>query len=255
MNKASNERSEPPSAPPRVLVTGAGRGIGRGIALRLARDGFDVTINYRASAESARALADQIASAGGRASLLAFDVADRAGTAAALEADVKAHGAYWGLVLNAGIAADGLMATMKPEDWDRVLGTNLDSFYNVVRPLIMPMVRLRSGGRVVAVTSVSGVAGNPGQVNYSAAKAGLIGATKALALELASRGITVNAVAPGFIDTDMTAELPRDKIVAEIPMGRMGTADEIAGAVAYLMSPSAGYTTGQVLVVAGGLIT
>ena len=189
-----------------VLVTGASRGIGRAIALRLAADGFAVTVHYRGRHDDAATTVAQITAAGGTARLLAFDVADREAARTVLEADIAAHGAYYGVVLNAGLSRDGAFPALSDDDWDVVLRTNLDGFFNVLHPLIMPMIRLRRGGRIVAVSSVSGLIGNRGQVNYSAAKAGLIGAVKALAIELGKRGITVNAVAPGLIATDMVDE-------------------------------------------------
>ena len=237
-----------------VLVTGASRGIGRAIALRLAADGFAVTVHYRGRHDDAATTVAQITAAGGAARLLAFDVADREAARAVLEADIAAHGAYYGVVLNAGLSRDDAFPALSDEDWDAVLRTNLDGFFNVLHPLIMPMIRLRRGGRIVAVSSVSGLIGNRGQVNYSAAKAGLIGAVKALAIELGKRGITVNAVAPGLIDTDMVDErVPVAEILKMIPLGRCGEADEVAQAVRFLMSNGAGYITRQVLAVNGGL--
>jgi 3-oxoacyl-[acyl-carrier protein] reductase len=237
----------------RVLVTGASRGIGRATALELARRGFELCLNYRSSESAASEVAARIEGAQGRARLLAFDVADAAAARAALEADVAAHGAFWGVVLNAGITADGPLATMKPGEWSAVLRTNLDGFYNVLQPLIMPMVRLRDGGRIVTLGSVSGVLGNRGQVNYSASKAGLAGATRALARELAKRAITVNCVAPGFIRTDMLAVLPADELAELVPLRRLGTPEEVAALVGFLFSEEAGYITAQVLGIDGGM--
>jgi len=195
----------------RVLVTGASRGIGRAIAERLAREGFTVTINHRERIEAAEEALASIHQAGGAGALLPFDVADREACLRSLEADIAAHGPYYGVVCNAGIHADAAFPALSPEAWDRVLRTNLDGFYNVLRPLVMPMVRTRQGGRIVTISSVSGVLGNRGQVNYSASKAGLIGATRSLSLELAKRGITVNSVAPGIIETEMIEGLPRQE--------------------------------------------
>ncbi len=241
------------TAPRRVLVTGAGRGIGRAVALALGRDGFAVTVHYRRSAAEAAAVVHSICAAGGTAQTLVFDVAEREAARRALEADVGENGAYWGIVANAGVTADATFAAMQPEAWDRVLATNLDGFYNVVQPLLLPMIRLRAGGRIVALSSLSGVMGNRGQVNYSAAKAGLIGAAKALAVELASRAITVNCVAPGLIETGMIAGAPREEILARIPAGRLGTADEVAAVAAFLFRNEAAYVTRQVIGVNGGM--
>jgi 3-oxoacyl-[acyl-carrier protein] reductase len=236
-----------------VLVTGSSRGIGKAVALRLARDGFDVVVHCRSQRAEAEAVAQQIAAMGRGARVLQFDIGDRAAAAAALEADIAEHGCYYGVVCNAGVARDNAFPAMSGEDWDIVLRTNLDGFYNVVNPLVMPMVQRRKPGRIVTMASVSGLVGNRGQVNYSAAKAGIIGATKALALELAKRNITVNCVAPGLIDTDMTEDLPMDEVLKMIPARRVGTADEVAAAVSFLVGEEAGYITRQVISVNGGL--
>lgn len=238
----------------RVLITGSSRGIGRAIALRLARDGFAITVHCRSGRVEAEAVTAEILAAGGTAAVLQFDVCDRATCRAALEADVAKHGAYYGIVCNAGISRDNAFPALSDEDWDMVLDTSLDGFFNVVHPLTMPMVRMKQGGRIVTLASVSGVMGNRGQVNYSAAKAGLIGATKALAVELASRRITVNCVAPGLIETDMTSDLPLDEALKIVPMNRVGQTAEVAAAVAFLMSDEAAYITRQVLGVNGGII-
>lgn len=237
-----------------VLVTGASRGIGRAVALRIARDGFDVVVHCRSRIEEAQAVASEIQSLGRQARVLAFDVADRDAARAALEADIEAHGAYYGVVCNAGIARDGAFPAMTAEDWDAVVHTNLDSFYNVLHPVVMPMVRRRKPGRIVTLSSVSGLVGNRGQTNYSAAKAGIIGATKALALELASRAITVNCVAPGLIATDMINEEIVDHALKLIPAGRLGQPEEVAATVAFLLSEPAGYITRQVISVNGGMV-
>ncbi|WP_281839632.1 3-oxoacyl-ACP reductase FabG [Cardiobacterium hominis] len=237
-----------------VLVTGASRGIGRAIAVRLAEDGFNIVVHCRGRLDDAHETAAQVAAAGGVARVLSFDVSAREAVREALETDIAAHGAYYGVVLNAGLTRDGAFPALTGEDWDAVLRTNLDGFYNVLQPLIMPMIRLRRGGRIVAVSSVSGLIGNRGQVNYSASKAGLIGAVKALAIELGKRGITVNAVAPGLIETEMVeAHVPVAEIVKMIPLARAGAPDDVAQAVRFLMSAGAGYITRQVLSVNGGL--
>ena len=237
-----------------VLVTGASKGIGRAVAMRLARDGFPVTVHFGADTRGAEATAEAIRGAGGQAETIGFDVADRQATQAALEERMAANGAWWGVVANAGIARDKTFAAIDGADWDAVIATNLDGFYNTVHPLLLPMIRLKDGGRIIAMSSVSGVMGNRGQVNYSAAKAGLIGAAKALAVELASRKITVNAIAPGFIETAMTADAPIEEALKAIPMKRAGTPEEVAGAVAFLFSAEAGYITRQVIGVNGGLV-
>ncbi|WP_314107098.1 3-oxoacyl-ACP reductase FabG [uncultured Stenotrophomonas sp.] len=237
-----------------VLVTGASRGIGRAVALRIARDGFDVVVHCRSRIEEAQDVVAQIQALGRQARVLMFDVSDREAARTALETDVEAHGAYYGVVCNAGIARDGAFPAMPAEDWDAVVHTNLDSFYNVLHPLVMPMVRRRKPGRIVTLSSVSGLVGNRGQTNYSAAKAGIIGATKALALELASRAITVNCVAPGLIETEMVNQEVLDHALKLIPAGRMGQPDEVAHAVSFLLSESAGYITRQVISVNGGMV-
>ncbi len=239
---------------PTVLVTGSSRGIGRAIALRLARDGHDIVLHCRSGVEQAQAVAADVQALGRNARVLVFDVAERAAAAATLLADVEAHGAYYGVVCNAGIARDNAFPALSGDDWDRVIHTNLDAFYNVLQPLTMPMVRRRKPGRIVTLASVSGLVGNRGQTNYSAAKAGIIGATKALAIELAKREITVNCVAPGLIDTDMVSDEVRDEALKMIPLRRMGTPDEVAALVAFLMTPDAAYITRQVISVNGGMV-
>lgn len=239
----------------RVLVTGSGKGIGRAIALQLAKDGFDLAIHCRSDKASAEQVVDEVKSLGRQASLLVFDVSDREGARNAIEQDIADNGAYYGAVCNAGITRDGAFPSLTEDDWDSVLQTNLGGFYNVLHPLIMPMIQQRRGGRVVTIASVSGIAGNRGQVNYSASKGGVIAATKALSLELAKRKITVNCVAPGLIETDMTGELEHEKdILSMIPMRRAGKPEEVAGLVGYLFQPSAAYITRQVFSVNGGLV-
>ena len=237
----------------RALVTGASRGIGRAIALQLAEQGFDVTACYRERADAAASLLEALRARADGGRTLQLDVADREACAASLGADVAEHGAYWAVVCNAGVTRDAAFPGMRGEDWDHVLRTNLDGFYNVLRPLVMPMVRKREGGRIVALSSVAGLLGNRGQVNYSASKAGIIGAAKSLALELAKRKITVNVVAPGLIETDMIDGIPRDEVQRLIPMQRLGQPEEVAAAVAYLVSEGAAYVTGQTLSVNGGM--
>lgn len=237
-----------------VLVTGSSRGIGRAIALRLARDGFDVIVHCRTRIDEAEAVAAGVRSLGRTARCLQFDVADRARCVELISADLERHGAYYGVVCNAGLAHDTAFPAMSEDAWDSVIRSNLDAFYNVLQPVVMPMVRRRAPGRIVTLASVSGLIGNRGQVNYSAAKAGVIGATKALAVELATRNITVNCVAPGLIETDFVHEhTPVEEILKAIPARRMGTVDEVAAVVSFLLSDGAAYVTRQVIAVNGGL--
>ncbi len=236
-----------------VLVTGSSRGIGRAIALGLAQDGFDIVVHYRDSVEQAEQVKNEIRALGRDVRLLRFDVSDRAESKAVLQADIEQYGACYGVVCNAGIARDNAFPALDEDEWDQVMHTNLDSFYNVLNPLIMPMIRRRQPGRIVTISSVSGLIGNRGQVNYSAAKAGIIGATKALALEMAKRNITVNCVAPGLIDTDMIDQLPLDEVTGMIPARRLGRPEEVASTVSFLMSDGAAYITRQVISVNGGM--
>lgn len=237
-----------------ILVTGSSRGIGKAIALRLARDGFNIVVHCRSRRDEAVNVRDQIVAIGRQARILQFDLADREAARQSLETDIQSHGAYYGVVCNAGLSRDNAFPALSGEDWDLVMRSNLDGFYNVLYPLVMPMIQRRKPGRIVTLSSVSGLVGNRGQVNYSAAKAGIIGATKALAVELAKRKITVNCVAPGLIDTEMLGEdLPLEEILAAIPAKRMGTAQEVAALVAFLMTEDAAYITRQVISINGGL--
>ncbi|TCB36904.1 3-oxoacyl-ACP reductase FabG [Acinetobacter sp. ANC 4910] len=238
----------------RILVTGSSRGIGKAIALELAKSGFDVTVHARSRQSEAEAVAQEIQALGQTSHVLMFDVNERENIAAILEQDIAQHGAFYGVVLNAGLTRDGAFPALTDEDWDEVVSTSLNGFYNVLKPLMMPMIRLKKGGRIVTLSSVSGIMGNRGQVNYSAAKAGLIGATKALALELAKRKITVNCVAPGLIETEMVSEEVKEHALKMIPMQRMGQVEEVAKAVKFLCSDDASYITRQVISVNGGLI-
>ena len=237
-----------------VLVTGSSRGIGKAVALNLARAGFDIVVHCRSRIEEAEEVASTIRNLGKNARVLQFDVSNREECKAKLEADVEQFGAYYGVVLNAGLTRDNAFPALTDKDWDQVLRTNLDGFYNILHPIMMPMIRRRKAGRIVCITSVSGLIGNRGQVNYSASKAGLIGAAKALAIELAKRKITVNCVAPGLIDTDIVDEnVPIEEILKGVPMGRMGDPEEVAHAVNFLMDEKAAYITRQVIAVNGGL--
>ncbi|BCU53646.1 3-ketoacyl-ACP reductase FabG2 [Enterobacter kobei] len=239
-----------------VLVTGASKGIGRAIACQLAADGFNIGVHYHRDAAGAQETLDTLVAAGGQGRLLSFDVGNREQCIAVLEQDLAEHGAWYGVVSNAGITRDAAFPALSDDDWDAVIHTNLDSFYNVIKPCIMPMISARQGGRIITLSSVSGMMGNRGQVNYSAAKAGIIGATKALAIELAKRRITVNCIAPGLIDTGMIEmeEAALKEAMAIIPMKRMGQAQEVAGLASYLMSDIAGYVTRQVISINGGML-
>jgi 3-oxoacyl-[acyl-carrier protein] reductase len=239
-----------------VLVTGASKGIGRAIALKLAADGFSIGVHFHSDERGAGDTLSAIERAGGTGRLLQFDVGHREQCREVLEADIERHGAWYGVVSNAGITCDGAFPTLSEDNWDSVIRTNLDSFYNVIHPSVMPMISARKGGRIITLSSVSGLMGNRGQVNYSAAKAGIIGATKALAIELAKRKITVNCIAPGLIDTGMIAieERALKEAMSVIPMKRMGHVEEVAGLASYLMSDIAGYVTRQVISVNGGML-
>lgn len=235
-------------------MTGSSRGIGRACALRLARDGFDIILHCRIRREAAQRVAEEIIASGRDVRILQFDVSDREGTCDALTQDIEQHGAYYGVVCNAGIAQDNVFPGMSGEEWDAVIHSNLDGFYNVLHPIVLPMIRRREPGRIITISSISGLMGNRGQVNYSAAKAGLIGASKALATELAKREITVNCVAPGLIETEMIEGLPLDEAIKQIPAQRLGKPEDVAAVVSFLMSDDAAYVTRQVISVNGGWI-
>lgn len=236
-----------------VLVTGASKGIGKAIAIELSKNGFDIVVHYNSDRQGAQDTADVVSTHGQKARLIQFDIGVSEHTRTTLEADINENGAYYGVVCNAGVHKDNAFPAMSEKDWKDVVHTNLDGFYHVVHPLLMPMIQSRKGGRIVAISSVSGVIGNRGQVNYSASKAGLIGAVKSLALELAKRKITVNCVAPGLIETEMTENLPSDMIKKMIPLRRVGTSQEVAATVSFLFSEGAAYITRQVISVDGGL--
>jgi 3-oxoacyl-[acyl-carrier protein] reductase len=236
----------------KVLVTGASKGIGRAIALAVSGAGYQLTAHYHKGKEAAESLQKEILQNGGSVELIQFDVSDREECREKLERWSEKNGAFWGIVSNAGISADDSFPGMSGEYWDRVLRTDLDSFYNVLHPLMMPICR-KKRGRIITISSVSGITGNRGQVNYSAAKAGIIGATKALAVELATRSITVNCIAPGIIETEMIRDLPMDIVLPAIPMGRTGKPEEVAALAVFLLSESASYITRQVISVNGGM--
>ena len=236
-----------------VLVTGSSRGIGKAIALELSKSGYQVVIHYLSRQEEAEAVVKTISSIGGEARVLQFDISNREQSKRALEKDMANHGAYYGVVCNAGISRDSAFPAMSGMQWDEVIHTNLDSFYNVLNPITMPMIRRRKPGRIVTLSSVSGIIGNRGQTNYSAAKAGIIAATKSLAIELAKRQITVNCVAPGIIETEMTEDLPIEQVLDLIPARRMGSSEEVAALVNFLISPRSSYITRQVISVNGGM--
>ncbi len=237
----------------RIIVTGASKGIGKAIATRLAKRGFDICVHYGTDQKGAEDTLAQVIENGGTGEIVGFDVRDAETARQKLTELVSEKGAFWGIVVNAGITRDNAFPAIEEQDWQDVTRISLDGFYNVVHPLTMPMVRARKGGRIVVMASVSGVMGNRGQVNYSAAKAGLIGAAKALAVELASRKITVNAIAPGLIETGMVEDV-RPEVMDAIPMKRMGQVEEVAALADFLFSDEAGYITRQVIGVNGGLI-
>ena len=234
-----------------VLITGSSRGIGRETALYLADMGYNIILHCSKDKERLNQLRDEISQKGVNVRVLAFDISDRDETNKVLLEDIEKYGMYYGIILNAGIAKDNPFPAMEDDEWDDVININLGGFYNVLRPLIMPLIQQKTG-RIIVMSSISGQCGNRGQVNYSASKAGLIGAVKALSLETAKRKITVNCIAPGLIETDMTENIPEEAVKA-VPMKRMGTGREVASLVNYLLSKDAGYITGQVIAVNGGL--
>lgn len=233
-----------------ILITGSSRGIGKATAKLLAKQGYKIVLHCNKNIDKAKSVQEEI---GENSRILQFDISNREQTTGILTNDIAKNGVYFGLVLNAGITKDNVFPAMEDDEWDSVINTNLNGFYNVVKPLILPMIQSRQKSRIVTLSSVSGLSGNRGQVNYSASKAGIIGATKALSLEVAKRGITVNCVAPGVIESDMTEDLPKDKVLDMIPMKRFGTAEEVANVIEFLISEKASYITGQVISVNGGL--
>jgi len=237
----------------KVLITGASGGIGRAIAVAVSGAGYHVTAHYHKGKEAAEELQKEILQKGGKIELIQFDVSNREECQEKLDKWSEENGAFWGIISNAGISADDSFPGMSGEYWDKVLRTDLDSFYNVIHPLVMPICRKKQG-RIITISSISGLSGNRGQVNYSAAKAGIIGATKALAAELASRSITVNCIAPGIIETEMIRDVPMDIVLPSIPMGRAGKPEEVAALAVFLLSEEASYITRQVISVNGGML-
>lgn len=236
-----------------VLVTGSSRGIGKVIAAYLAKEGYEIVVHYRQSEKEAAAVLQEITSHGGAARMLRFDISNTEECKSAITQDIEAHGVYYGVICNAGIAVDNPFPLISEKDWNSVISTNLNGFYNVLQPLVMPMIQARKPGRIITMSSVSGIIGNRGQVNYSAAKAGIIGATKSLALELAKRQITVNCIAPGLIETDMIKDLPLEEVLKAIPLRRVGKPEEVAALASFLLSEKAAYITKQVISINGGL--
>lgn len=237
----------------RVLVTGASRGIGKAIAIELAKKNYQVTVHYNSNQSAADSVCAEINEHGFEAHQLQFDISNTENCKSVLEADIEEKGGFYAVICNAGIAKDNAFPALEDEEWNDVIHTNLDGFYNVLKPLVMPMIRLRQGGRIITVSSVSGLIGNRGQVNYSAAKAGIIGATKALATELAKRKITVNCIAPGVIETEMIDGIFADEAKKMIPLGRFGEPKEVAALASFLVSDEAAYITRQVISVNGGM--
>ena len=233
-----------------VLITGSSRGIGRATAIYLTNQGYNVVLHCNKNIDKAKEVNKEI---GNSARILQFDISNREETKKVLLDDIEKNGVYYGVVLNAGIARDNVLPAMEDEEWDNVINTNLGGFYNVMKPLIMPMIQSKKKNRIITLSSISGLSGNRGQVNYSASKAGIIGATKALSLEVAKRGITVNCVAPGVIESDMTIDLPKEQVINMIPMKRFGKPEEVAGVINFLLSDAASYVTGQEISVNGGM--
>ncbi len=235
-----------------VLITGSSRGIGKETAIYLAKSGFDIVLHCNKNMQKAMEVQKIVENIGRKVRILQFDVSNREQTKKVLLKDIDENGIYYGVVVNAGITADNSFPAMEDEEWDKVINTNLNGFYNTLRPLILPMIQNRKG-RIVALSSISGLEGNRGQINYSASKAGIIGAVKSLSKEVAKRNITVNCVAPGVIESDMTRDVPFEMIKDAIPMKRMGTPKEVASLINYLFSDDASYITGQVISVNGGM--
>lgn len=236
-----------------VLITGSSRGIGRETALYLAKNGYDIVLHCNSNKQKAEEVLNEVKEFGVKCRILQFNIKNREESKRVLEKDIEENGIYYGVILNAGIARDNVFPILEEDEWDDVIDTNLGGFYNVLKPIVMPMIEKRIKGRIVAMSSISGLCGNRGQVNYSASKAGIIGASKALSQELAKRGITVNVIAPGIIETDMIKDLPADEVKKTVPMKRFGKPKEVASLVNYLMCEDAAYITGQVISVNGGL--
>jgi 3-oxoacyl-[acyl-carrier protein] reductase len=238
----------------RVLLTGATGAIGRAIAIEIARHGYFVTLHYRSQRDVAEELLTQIRAQGGDGDVVGFDVTDREDTVSTLTSYCETNGAFYGVVYNVGMHRDAPLVALNGDDWDAVISTNLTGVYNVLSATVMPMVQAHEGGRIVLISSVAGITGNRGQTSYSAAKAGVIALAKSLAQEMAKRDILVNCVAPGFIESEMTANIPREEISKIVPLRRAGKPEEVAGVVGFLFSDAATYLTGQVISPNGGLL-